>query len=72
MFKVYISESAYKVITSSATTGQGYLGKLLRQQPVQLLQQAETERYKEHPENMLNNPSALYILDITSAEALAI
>jgi len=72
MFKVYISESAYKGITSSATTGQSYLCKLLKQQPVQLLKQADTERYKAYPENVLKNPSALFILDITPAEALAI
>ena len=72
MFKVYISESTYKSITGSATTGQSYLGKLLKQQPLQLLKEADTRRYKEHPENVLKNPSALYILDITTAEALAI
>ena len=72
MFKVYISESAYKGITGSSTTGQSYLGKLLKQQPVQLLKEVDTERYKEHPENVLKNPSALYILDIPAADALAI
>ena len=72
MFKVYISESTYKSITGSATAGQSYLGKLLKQQPLQLLKEADTRRYKEHPENVLKNPSALYILDITTAEALAI
>ena len=72
MFKVYISESDYQGIVGSATTGQSYLCKLLKQQPVQLLQQADTDRYKEHPENVLKNPSALYILNISSAEALSI
>ena len=72
MFKVYISESTYKSITGSATAGQSYLGKLLKQQPLQLLKEADTRRYKEHPENVLKNPSALYILDITTAETLAI
>ena len=72
MFKVYISESTYKSITGSATAGQSYLGKLLKQQPLLLLKEADTRRYKEHPENVLKNPSALYILDITTAEALAI
>ena len=72
MFKVYISESAYQGIVGSATTGQSYLCKLLKQQPVQLLKQADTERYKAYPENVLKNPSALFILDITPAEALAI
>ena len=72
MFKVYISESAYKGITSSTTTGQSYLCKLLKQQPLQLLKETDTERYKTHPENVLKNPSALYILDISAADALAI
>ena len=72
MFKVYISESAYKGITSSATTGLSYLGKLLNKQSLQLLKEADTERYKKHPENVLKNPSALYILDIPAANALAI
>ena len=72
MFKVYISESAYKGITSSATTGQAYLSKLLNKQSLQLLKEADTERYKKHPENVLKNPSALYILDIPAANALAI
>ena len=72
MFKVYISESAYNGITDSATTGLSYLVKLLKQQPLQLLKEADTERYKAHPENVLKNPSALYILDIPAADALAI
>lgn len=72
MFKVYISESSYNSIVNSATAGQSNLYKLLKQQPVQLLKEANTERYKEHPENVLKNPSALYILDMTPAEALAI
>ena len=72
MFKIYISELAYKGITSSATTGQSFLGKLLKQQPLQLLKEEDTKRYIAHPENVLKNPSALYILDIPAADALAI
>ncbi len=72
MFKVYISDTVYQAIVSSATTGQSYLYKLLKQQPVQLLTQADIEEYRTHPENVLKNPSALYILDITPTEALAI
>ena len=71
MFKVYISESTYKGITSSATAGQSYLGKLLSKQPLLLLKEDDTKKYKEHPENVLKNPSALYILDISVADALA-
>ena len=72
MFKVYISESSYKGITGSTTTGQSYLCKLLNKQPLQLLKEEDTKRYKAHPEKVLNNPSALYILDISPADALAI
>lgn len=76
MFKTYISDTVYERIISTeerkATTARSYLYKLLKQQPVQLLKQPDTERYKAHPENVLKNPSALYILDITYAEALAI
>ena len=72
MFKVYISESAYQGITGSATTAQSYLGKLLKQQPVQILTPSDTEAYRANPENVLKNPSALYILDVPHAEALGI
>lgn len=72
MFKVYISESSYKGITGSVATAQSYLGKLLKQQPLQLLKEDDTKRYIAHPENVLKNPSALYILDIPAADALAI
>lgn len=76
MFKTYISDTVYEKIISTeerkATTAHSYLYKLLRQQPVQLLKQPDTERYKAYPENVLKNPSALFILDITRAEALAI
>lgn len=75
MFKTYISDTVYEKIISTeerkATTARSYLYKLLKQQPVQLLKQPDTERYKAYPENVLKNPSALYILDITYAEALA-
>lgn len=76
MFKVYISDAVYDRIISTeeqcATTGRSNLYKLLKQQPVQILTEKDTERFKLHPENVQKNPSSLYILDITSAEALAI
>lgn len=76
MFKVYISDSVYDRIVSTdeqrATAGRSNLCKLLKQQPAQLLTEKDTEDLKSHPENVLKTPSALYILDITSAEALAI
>lgn len=76
MFKTYISDTVYEKIIRTeerkATTARSYLYKLLKQQPVQLLKQPDTERYKAYPENVLKNPSALYILQISHTEALAI
>ena len=76
MFKVYISDSVYDRIISAeeqrSTSGRSNLYKLLKQQPVQILTEKDTERLKLHPESVQKNPSSLYILDITSAEALAI
>ncbi len=76
MFKVYISDSVYNRIISTeeqrATSGRSNLYKLLKQQPVQILTEKDTERLKLHPENVQKNSSSLYILDITSVEALAI
>lgn len=76
MFKVYISDSVYDRIVSAeeqrATLGRSNLYKLLKQRPVQLLTEEDTEKLKEHPEDVLKNPSSLYILSITHAEALAI
>lgn len=72
MFKVYISVSAYQGIVGSVTAGQSNLRKLLKQQPVQLLTETDAARFKEHPESVLDNPSSLYILNITQSEALGI
>ena len=76
MFKVFISDSAYQSIINAedkkTTTGRSYLYKLLKQQPVQLLTASDSDKFKIHPENVLKNPSALYILNITHSEALAI
>ena len=48
------------------------LYKLLTLQPTQQLTAEQTQQLKDHPEDVLKNPSALFILDITRAEALAI
>lgn len=76
MFKVYISDSVYDRILNTeeqrATAGRSNLYKLLKQQPVQILTEKDTERYKLHSENVLKNPSSLYILNITHTEALTI
>lgn len=76
MFKVYISDSVYDRIINTeeqrATAGRSNLYKLLKQQPVQILTEKDTERYKLLPENVLKNPSSLYILNITHTEALIV
>ena len=76
MFKVCISDAAYQRLVSAeeqkGTAGRSNLYKLLKQQPVQLLTASDNERYRTHPEEVLKNPSALHILDMTHTEALAI
>ena len=76
MFKIYISDTIFQGIISTeeqkAMSFRSYLYKLLKQQPVQILTASESEEFKAHPENVLRSPSAIYILDITGAEALSI
>ena len=76
MFKVYISESVYnRIITTEekrTATARSNLYKLLKQQPVQLLSASDMANIKAHPKELLLNPSSLYILDISSSEALGI
>jgi hypothetical protein len=69
MFKVIISDTIYSKIKDAEN---GNLQKLMKQQPVQLQTEAETAFLRNHPENVLKNPTALYILDMTPSEALAI
>ena len=76
MFKVYLSDSVYDRIIKAeeqrAMAGRSNLYKMLKQQPVFLMAEEDMTKLKAHPENVLKNPSSLYILDIPSAEALAI
>lgn len=75
MFKVFISDSVYDRIISTEeqrAAGRSNLYKLLKQQPVQILTEKDTEKFKAHPEDVLKNPSSLYILNISHSEALAI
>ena len=75
MFKIFITESIYEKVVSTEekrATGRTYLYKLLKQQPVEQLSVADTEKFKSHPENVLKSPSALYILDVNHADALSI
>lgn len=76
MFKICISDQIYQGIVraeehESAQTHSN-LYRLLKQQPVQVLNSSDSAHLKSYPEDVLKNPSALYILDITRAEALAI
>ena len=76
MFKIIISEQFFDKIKQKeegkAPQEQSYLYKLLQQQPVQLLSAAGNEEFKAHPENVLKNPSTLYVLDVTPSEVLTI
>lgn len=76
MFKVLISDSIYERIIISegqkAVSAHSNLYKLLKLQQTQKLGVAETLYLKTHPEEVLKNPSSLYILDITPSEAMNI
>lgn len=76
MFKILISENIYNNIMGTEATKakavRSKLYKLLTLQPTQQLTAEQTQQLKDHPEDVLKNPSALFILDITRAEALAI
>ena len=72
MFKIFILESVRQSIVNAAKTKPSNLSKLLEQQSIEPLTPADNEHFKAHPEDMLKNPSALYILDISPVEALAI
>ena len=76
MFKICISDFVYGNIVRTeekkADADSSYLYKLLKQQQVQRLAASETDALKSHPEEVMKNPSALYILDIAPAEALSI
>ena len=76
MFKIFISESIYNQVIATegpkAAASRSSLYKLLKQQPVQRLSAEQTLQLKSHPESIHKNPSSLYVLDITKAEALGI
>ena len=76
MFKVYISDSIYQTIITSeenkAPSEQSYLYKLLKKQPIQILKPEEEKKIQENPSCVLDNPSAVYILNISPEKASAI
>ena len=72
MFKVFLTEDTYRKVSTNDVDKNFYLNKLLKHQTVQLLTEVDNENLKTHPEEVLNNPSALYILDISPEEAFDI
>jgi len=76
MFKIIISESVLTGIKaqeeSKPVQSRSRLYKLLQQQEPQIINDTDTALLKESPEKVLNNPTALYILDITPQEAVSI
>lgn len=76
MFKIIITESIFNGIKakeeSKPVQSRSRLYKLLQQQEPQIISDTETALLKENPEKVLNNPAALYILDITPQEAISI
>lgn len=76
MFKIIITDSIYNRIINieepKTITTFSYLSRLLKQQKIQKLDAAKTLFLKTHPEEVIKNPSSLYILDISPSEALEI
>lgn len=76
MFKIFITNTIYDSFVSTeeqkTASSRSNLYKILKQQTTMILTAEQTEKLKTHPEDVLKNPSSLYILDITSYDALAI
>lgn len=76
MFKIIISDNIYHSSISAEETKpeaeRSLLFSLLKQQRTQILSAEETIQIKTNPETVLKNPSSLYLLDITKAEAMSI
>ena len=78
MFKIFITESLHNSITEAEgrkpTQQRSNLYKILSKykKEIHTLSSDETLKLKNSPEKFLNNPSSLYILDITKDEAAAI
>ena len=76
MFKIYITDSAYDQINSAergkSLAERSDLYKILHKYPVKVLTEEETERLKSEPKDLLIDPSAVYILDITNTEAFGL
>lgn len=76
MFKIIISDTVYKSLASAnsrdierSLASSKYLQRLLGRYQVSVLEAGATAHLIGHPEEMLQNPSALYILDMPQSEA---
>lgn len=76
MFKVIITDTIYNQIVAAEEkkdkNARSYLYKLMQQQQTQKITEAEASHLKSHPEDVLKNPSSLYILDVARNEAAGI
>lgn len=75
MFKVYIADSIYQNVVASEeqkpSSDRSALYKVLSQQQVQVLDTSATAYIKDSPNEVMKNPSGLYILDVCPAAAQA-
>lgn len=74
MFKIIITDSVYDKILKEKRPSLSNLIKLLQldKMKVSIIDQDETTHYLNNKKDVLKDPSALYILNITSVEALDI
>lgn len=72
MFKIIITDTVDDNIIEQEKQKDSYLHKILKGYEVVKLNAEQTEALKANPIKVLDNPSALYILDITEAEANSI
>lgn len=71
MFKIIITESIYNKIIADETvkTKHPQLLKILKHYDKQLINEETTQALALHPENFYENPSSLYILNISQEKA---
>lgn len=73
MFSIIISNTVHnkmsEAVKSNSALNTTNLYKILNKYDKQVISQEQTENLKTHPEKVLNNPSSLYILDISQNEA---
>ncbi len=76
MFKTYISDTIYQNIMRAeeqkAVASRSKFFKLMKQQQTRILTVDDTDYIRQHSDEVLKNPSALYVLDIPHSESLCI